>query len=69
MLIGLAAECTATYSLAKYNFHESHIEKASGGATTEFNDDLIGCATATIVFCVFVATGEHQSLVVLSRKH
>ncbi|KAJ3528547.1 hypothetical protein NMY22_g9364 [Coprinellus aureogranulatus] len=56
MLTGLAAECTATYSLSKYNFHQDHIEEASGGTVSEYNEDLIRSAICTIVFCVFVAT-------------
>jgi len=56
MLTGLAAECTATYSLSKYNAHQNHIQLASFGAASEYNNDLIGSAISTIVFCVFVAT-------------
>ncbi|TEB33645.1 hypothetical protein FA13DRAFT_1730692 [Coprinellus micaceus] len=56
MLTGLAAECTATYSLSKYNSHQDHIEEASGHTVSEYNEDLIRSAICTIVFCVFVAT-------------
>ncbi|KAF6746987.1 hypothetical protein DFP72DRAFT_921235 [Ephemerocybe angulata] len=61
MSVSLAAECTATYSLSKYNSHQSHIESypfpsASPVQATENNESLIRAAISTIVFCVFVAT-------------
>ncbi|RXW20215.1 hypothetical protein EST38_g5642 [Candolleomyces aberdarensis] len=56
MLTGLAAECTATYSLSKYNFHQTHVEEATNFVATELNNDLINSAISTICFCVFVAT-------------
>jgi len=56
MLISLAAECTATYSLSKYEDHQTHIEKASNFTAHVHNNDLIAAEVLTIVFCVFVAT-------------
>ncbi|KAF6765698.1 hypothetical protein DFP72DRAFT_1039482 [Ephemerocybe angulata] len=66
MSVSLAAECTATYSLSKYNAHQSHIESypfplsptttTSPVQATENNESLIRAAISTIVFCVFVAT-------------
>ncbi|KAF7970291.1 hypothetical protein HWV62_24414 [Athelia sp. TMB] len=65
MLICLAAECAATYSLAKYEGLQDHVEAtvvpASSllpGATHPqlHNDDIIAAEVIIIVFCVFVAT-------------
>jgi len=56
MLISLAAECTATYSLSKYEDHQTHIEQASNHSASVHNNDLIAAEVLTIVFCVFVAT-------------
>ncbi|KAF8168750.1 hypothetical protein BJ912DRAFT_196138 [Pholiota molesta] len=56
MLISLAAECTATYSLSKYENLQSHIETMSGGAAHLYNNNIIDAAIVTIVFCVLVAT-------------
>lgn len=55
MLICLAAECTATYSLTKYEDLQKHVEAANGGAHLH-NNDIIAAECLTIVFCVFVAT-------------
>jgi len=64
MLICLAAECTATYSLSKYEDLQGHIEAASGSAPPSesrkhnahlHNNDLIDAEIITIVFCVLVA--------------
>jgi len=58
MLICLAAECTATYSLAKYQLLQDNIEAFSSTSTrvSLHNDDIIAAQCLTIVFCVFVAT-------------
>ncbi|KAF8957719.1 hypothetical protein BDZ97DRAFT_1924334 [Flammula alnicola] len=56
MLISLAAECTATYSLAKYENHQGNIERISGYTASVHNNDIIAAACLTIVFCVLVAT-------------
>lgn len=58
MLVCLAAECTATYSLSKYEKLQNHIElnSAYAGTASLYNNDIIGAAITTIVFCVFVAT-------------
>jgi len=56
MLLSLVAECTATYSLSKYESHQSHIEQLSGYTASVHNNDIIGAAIVTIVFCVLVAT-------------
>ncbi|KAL0060551.1 hypothetical protein AAF712_012671 [Marasmius tenuissimus] len=56
MLIGLAAECTATYSLSKYEKQQEHIENWTGGRATVKNNDIIDAEILTIIFCVFVAT-------------
>ncbi|KAF4623489.1 hypothetical protein D9613_001279 [Agrocybe pediades] len=60
MLIGLAAECTATYSLSKYEDLQGHVEAASLPISPTkahlYNNDLIDAAICTIVFCVLVAT-------------
>ncbi|KAF8315423.1 hypothetical protein DL93DRAFT_2196791 [Clavulina sp. PMI_390] len=56
MLICLAAECTATYSLAKYEKLQDHIEDWSGNVAALYNDDIVASEVLTIVFCVFVAT-------------
>ncbi|EAU83383.2 hypothetical protein CC1G_09077 [Coprinopsis cinerea okayama7 len=56
MITALSAECTATYSLSKYNFHESDIEEASGHTMVVFNNDIYAAQCVTIVFCVLVAT-------------
>ncbi|KAF9463464.1 hypothetical protein BDZ94DRAFT_1308769 [Collybia nuda] len=55
MLICLAAECTATYSLAKYQSQQDNIESINEDAAVH-NNDLIAAQCLTIVFCVFVAT-------------
>lgn len=56
MLICLAAECTATYSLSKYEKLQNHMEQASGYTAHVHNNDIIAAEILTIVFCVFVAT-------------
>lgn len=56
MLICLAAECTATYSLAKYTRLQDNVEEASNRVAALHNDDIIAAECLTIVFCVFVAT-------------
>lgn len=56
MLICLAAECTATYSLSKYEDLQDHVEKYSGHIASLHNNDIIAAECLTIVFCVFVAT-------------
>ncbi|KDR79643.1 hypothetical protein GALMADRAFT_243725 [Galerina marginata CBS 339.88] len=60
MLIGLAAECTATYSLSKYDSLHENIHNFSTSVSTTpaslHNHDIIAAAITTIVFCVLVAT-------------
>ncbi|KAF4580330.1 hypothetical protein EYR38_003226 [Pleurotus pulmonarius] len=64
MSICLAAECTATYSLSKYESQQTHIEslyarehpEAPRGAIAVHNNPIIAAAVLTIVFAVFVAT-------------
>ncbi|KAG7092025.1 hypothetical protein E1B28_008407 [Marasmius oreades] len=56
MLICLAAECTATYSLDKYEDLQKHVEAWSGHRAHLFNNDIIDAEITTIVFCVMVAT-------------
>lgn len=56
MLICLAAECTATYSLSKYEALQTHIEATPGHLPHLHNNDIIAAEVLTIVFCVFVAT-------------
>lgn len=55
MLICLAAECTATYSLSKYEKLQTNVQNASPGALLH-NNDIISAQIVTIVFCVLVAT-------------
>ncbi|GAA5823925.1 hypothetical protein JCM10212_005004 [Sporobolomyces blumeae] len=55
MLICLAAECTATYSLSKYEDLQDNVEGRYPGAHL-YNNDIIDMEITTIVFCVFVAT-------------
>jgi hypothetical protein len=55
MLICLAAECTATYSLSKYEDLQTHVQEANGSAQLH-NNDIIAAECLTIVFCVLVAT-------------
>ncbi|GAA6057100.1 hypothetical protein JCM3770_002080 [Rhodotorula araucariae] len=54
MLICLAAECTATYSLSKYEDLQTHIEKRFSPAHL-YNNDIIDMQISTIVMCVAVA--------------
>jgi len=56
MLICLAAECTATYSLDKYENLQKHVESATSHTAALHNNDIIAAECLTIVFCVFVAT-------------
>jgi hypothetical protein len=56
MLVGLAAECTATYSFSKYSIQQHRIEKGTDFAATVHSDDIRHAAITTIVFCVLVAT-------------
>jgi len=56
MLTCLAAECTATYSLSKYEDLQTHVEAYSGFTAHLHNNDIIAAEVLTIVFCVFVAT-------------
>ncbi|KAJ3732949.1 hypothetical protein DFJ43DRAFT_1070421 [Lentinula guzmanii] len=61
MNICLAAECTATYSLSKYEDLQTHVQNYAftlipAYAVELHNDDLIAAEVLTIVFCVFVAT-------------
>ncbi|KZP34149.1 hypothetical protein FIBSPDRAFT_385 [Athelia psychrophila] len=59
MLVCLAAECTATYSLSKYEYLQTNVETAAipGAARAQLhNDDLIAAECIVIVFSVFVAT-------------
>ncbi|BGP27749.1 hypothetical protein Rt10032_c13g5095 [Rhodotorula toruloides] len=54
MLVCLAAECTATYSLDKYEALQTHIESRFSPAHL-YQNDLIDMEISTIVFCVAVA--------------
>ncbi|KPV73352.1 uncharacterized protein RHOBADRAFT_38529 [Rhodotorula graminis WP1] len=54
MLICLAAECTATYSLSKYEDLQDHIEDRFAPAHL-YNNDLLDMEITTIVMCVAVA--------------
>ncbi|BGP43565.1 hypothetical protein JCM10450v2_007738 [Rhodotorula kratochvilovae] len=54
MLICLAAECTATYSLSKYEDLQTHIESRFSPAHL-YNNDIIDMQISTIVMCVAVA--------------
>lgn len=56
MVICLVAECTATYSLSKYEDLQSNVERLSGHIAALHQNDLIASEVLTIVFCVFVAT-------------
>lgn len=56
MLICLAAECTATYSLSKYEELQSRIQSTSNETAALYNNDIVGAEILTIVFCVLVAT-------------
>lgn len=62
MLIALAAECTATYSLSKYEDLQDHVQSYSISLSPSsprallHNNDIIDSAIVTIVFCVLVAT-------------
>lgn len=58
MLVGLAAECTATYSLDKYEDLQGHIEtwfSTPSRFVHVYQNDLIDVQIATIVFCVLTA--------------
>ncbi|KIY66795.1 hypothetical protein CYLTODRAFT_354350 [Cylindrobasidium torrendii FP15055 ss-10] len=57
MNIALAAECTATYSLSKYEDLQKHVEAwFIADRAHLYQNDIIDCIISTIVFCVFVAT-------------
>lgn len=56
MLICLAAECTGTYSLSKYQSLQGHIEGISGNTASVYANDILSAEITAIVFCVFVAT-------------
>jgi len=56
MLTCLAAECTATYSLAKYTALEDHIEDYSNHRAKVKVHDILVAESMTICFSVFVAT-------------
>jgi len=56
MNLCLAAECTATYSLSKYNDLQTNVEQTNGHLPHLHNNDIIAAEVLTIVFCVFVAT-------------
>ncbi|KAK7025478.1 hypothetical protein VNI00_016007 [Paramarasmius palmivorus] len=56
MLIGLSAECCATYSLAKYDNLAEHVNFWSGGRATLHKNDSYSSSVVSIIFCVFVAT-------------
>ena len=49
-------QCTATYSLSKYEDQQTNIEMLSGHTALVHNNNLIDSAIVTIVFCVLVAT-------------
>ncbi|GAA6037520.1 hypothetical protein JCM8097_008235 [Rhodosporidiobolus ruineniae] len=54
MLVCLAAECCATYSLSKYEDLQTHIENRFAPAHL-YNNDIIDMEIVTIVMCVMVA--------------
>ncbi|ORY92629.1 hypothetical protein BCR35DRAFT_4922 [Leucosporidium creatinivorum] len=54
MLVCLAAECTATYSLDKYEDLQTHIETTFPGSHL-YQNDIIDVQIVTIVFNVLVA--------------
>lgn len=54
MMICLAAECTATYSLSKYEDLQDHVEDRFAPAHL-YNNDIIDMQITTIVLCVAVA--------------
>jgi hypothetical protein len=67
MLTGLAGECCATYSLAKYddlrdNIHAASLANLNGSQSstavpvTLDKTDIYAAQVVTIVFCVLVAT-------------
>jgi len=56
MLICLAAQCTATYSMFKYEIQRIVIEDESGDTALVHNTNLTAAVYLTIVFCAFVAT-------------
>ncbi|GAA5820983.1 hypothetical protein JCM11251_001907 [Rhodosporidiobolus azoricus] len=55
MMVCLAAECCATYSLSKYEDQQDNIERDFPPAHV-YNNDLIDMEITTIVMCVMVAT-------------
>ncbi|GAA5892701.1 hypothetical protein JCM6882_000559 [Rhodosporidiobolus microsporus] len=54
MLVCLSAECCATYSLSKYEDHQTNIERDFPPAHV-YNNDIIDMEIVTIVMCVMVA--------------
>jgi len=56
LTLGPLGQCTATYSLSKYEIHQTNIEAQSGNIAEVHNNNLIAAQCLTIVFCVFVAT-------------
>ncbi|KAG6844029.1 hypothetical protein H0H87_010494 [Tephrocybe sp. NHM501043] len=56
MNVCLAAECTATYSLAKYEDLQDNVALYTNYAAKVHNNDIIATQVLIIVFCVFVAT-------------
>ncbi|KAG6860826.1 hypothetical protein C0995_007157 [Termitomyces sp. Mi166 len=56
MNLCLAAECTATYSLSKYEDLQRHVGDYTNNAAKVYNNDIIAAEVLTIVFCVLVAT-------------
>ncbi|KAL8277724.1 hypothetical protein RQP46_009846 [Phenoliferia psychrophenolica] len=55
MIICLAAECTATYSLSKYESLQGRIENSPIFGGHLYQNDIIDAEIVTIVFCVLVA--------------
>ncbi|KAI5480089.1 hypothetical protein MNV49_001749 [Pseudohyphozyma bogoriensis] len=58
MVISLAAECTATYSLSKYEDLQKHLEIrfiGQGHGVHLYNNNIIDPQISAIVFCVMVA--------------
>jgi len=54
MLMCLAAECTATYSLAKYEDLQFNVEMVGGPLAHLHNNDMITTERLTVVFCALV---------------
>lgn len=59
MLVCLAAQFAAIYSLFKYQDLQTHVQAYSrslGGSAMLHNDDIIASEIVTVLFCVFVST-------------